>query len=122
MRDTAILHDLLLNQCPGVHKKRLCSLMVAVQALLDGQQLSLTELGRNVAGEVEEAVFYIENGGLLDDIAHPNKSDYPHQRIFILRVRDYVYLVPYVDTEDELFLKTIIPSRKFTKKPLGGQL
>lgn len=69
----------------------------------------------------EEAVFYIENGGLLDDIAHPNKSDYPHQRIFILRVRDYVYLVPYVDTEDELFLKTIIPSRKFTKKPLGGQ-
>lgn len=68
----------------------------------------------------EEAIFYIENGGLLDDIVHPNKSDYPNQRIFILRIVDYVYLVPYVETEEEVFLKTIIPSRKFTKIYLGG--
>lgn len=68
----------------------------------------------------EEAIFYIENGGLLDDIVHPNKSDYPNQRVFILRIVDYVYLVPYVETEEEVFLKTIIPSRKFTKKYLGG--
>lgn len=68
----------------------------------------------------EEAIFYIESGGLLDDIIHPNKSDYPNQRIFILRIEDYVYLVPYVETEEEVFLKTIIPSRKFTKKYLGG--
>jgi uncharacterized DUF497 family protein len=76
-------------------------------------------LNRNIS--FEEAVFYIENGGLLDDIAHPNKSDYSHQRIFILRIRGYVYLVPYVDTEKEVFLKTIIPSRKFTQKYLGGE-
>lgn len=75
-------------------------------------------LERNVS--FEEAIFYIENGGLLDDIIHPNKSDYPNQRIFILRIEDYVYLVPYVETEEEVFLKTIIPSRKFTKKYLGG--
>lgn len=68
----------------------------------------------------EEAVFFIENGGLLDDIAHPNKSDYPNQQIFILQIRDYVYLVPYVNTKNEIFLKTIIPSRKFTKIYLGG--
>ena len=68
----------------------------------------------------EKAIFYIENGGLLDDIVHPNKSDYPNQRIFILRIEDYVYLVPYVETDSEIFLKTIIPSRKFTKKYLGG--
>ena len=68
----------------------------------------------------EEAIFYIENGGLLDDIVHPNKTDYPNQRIFILRIEDYVYLVPYVETKEEVFLKTIIPSRKFTKKYLGG--
>ena len=76
-------------------------------------------LNRNIS--FEEAVFYIENGGLLDDIVHPNKSDYSHQRIFILRIKDYVYLVPYVDTEEEVFLKTIIPSRKFTKKYLRGE-
>lgn len=69
----------------------------------------------------EEAVFYIENGGLLDEIVHPNKSDYPHQRIFILQIKDYVYLVPYVETEEEIFLKTIIPSRKFTRQYLGGE-
>ena len=52
MRDISILHDLLKNQCPNLHQKRLSSLMVAVQSLLDGQQLSLTELGRNTTGAV----------------------------------------------------------------------
>ena len=52
MRDISILHDLLKNQCPNLHQKRLSSLMVAVQSLLDGQQLSLTELGRNITGPV----------------------------------------------------------------------
>ena len=52
MRDISILHDLLKNQCPNLHQKRLSSLMVAVQSLLDGQQLSLTELGRNISGPV----------------------------------------------------------------------
>lgn len=52
MRDITILHDLLKNQCPNLHQKRLSSLMIAVQSLLDGQQLSLTELGRNITGPV----------------------------------------------------------------------
>ena len=52
MRDISILHDLLKNQCPNLHQKRLSSLMVAVQSLLDGQQLSLTELGRKISGPV----------------------------------------------------------------------
>ncbi len=68
----------------------------------------------------EEAVFHIENGGLLDDICHPNELDYPHQNIFIVAIADYVYLVPYVETDDEIFLKTVIPSRKFTKRYPGG--
>lgn len=67
----------------------------------------------------EEIVFYIENNGLLDDIAHPNSQDYSHQRIFIVAVESYVYLVPYVENKDELFLKTIIPSRKFTRIYFG---
>jgi uncharacterized DUF497 family protein len=68
----------------------------------------------------EEVVFFIENGGLLDEITHPNNQDYSHQRIFVVAVETYVYLVPYVESEDEIFLKTIIPSRKFTKIYFGG--
>jgi len=67
----------------------------------------------------EEIVFYIENGGLLDEIAHPNARDYAHQRIFVVAVDSYAHLVPFVESDDEYFLKTIIPSRKFTKIYLG---
>ncbi len=67
----------------------------------------------------EEIVFYIENGGLLDEIAHPNTRDYTHQRIFVVAVDSYVHLVPFVESADEYFLKTIIPSRRFTKIYLG---
>ena len=70
----------------------------------------------------EKAVFYIEHGGLLDDIVHPNTKEYPNQRIFIVRIEDYVYLVSYIENENELFLKTIILSRKFTKMYLGDKL
>jgi hypothetical protein len=68
----------------------------------------------------EEAIFHIENGGLLDDICHPNGVDYPYQKILVVAINDYAYLVPYVENEDEIFLKTIIPSRKFTKLYLRG--
>lgn len=70
----------------------------------------------------EEVVFSILNGGLLDDIAHPNTADYPNQRIFVIQIHDYASLVPYVESQDEIFLKTIIPSRKFTRIYLGGEI
>ena len=70
----------------------------------------------------EEVVFYFENGGLLDEVAHPNSQDYSHQRIFIVAIKNYVYLVPYVENGEEIFLKTIIPSRKFTKIYLGDDI
>mgnify|MGYP001607772692 FL=1 len=53
---------------------------------------------------------------ILDNI------NYPNQKIFVLEIDDYVYLVPFVENEDEIFLKTIIPSRKFTKKYLKLKL
>jgi len=68
----------------------------------------------------EEVVFHIQNGGLVDDIRHPNERDYPNQRIFIVGIEDYAYLVPYIENEDEYSLKTLIPSRKFTKLYLRG--
>jgi hypothetical protein len=63
----------------------------------------------------EDVVFFIERGKILDDYLHPNQKAYPGQRIMVINVANYLYLVPYVENEEELFLKTIIPSRKATK-------
>jgi uncharacterized DUF497 family protein len=68
----------------------------------------------------EEVVFHIERGQLLDIVEHPNQEKYAGQRIFIVHINDYVYLVPFVEDEQEVFLKTIIPSRKATRKYLRG--
>lgn len=48
-------------------------------------------------------------------LAHPNPEQYPSQRILVVEVNQYVYLVPYVEDDEYLFLKTIIPSRKATR-------
>ena len=60
----------------------------------------------------EEVVFHIERRDLLDVLEHPNQERYPGQRIFVVNIDDYTYLVPFVEGEVEVFLKTIIPSRK----------
>ena len=67
----------------------------------------------------EDIVFHLAHGGLLDTIEHPNQKQYPGQRIFIVNVEGYACLVPFVDSDTVLFLKTIIPSRKMTKLYLG---
>ena len=66
----------------------------------------------------EEVVFHIENGDVLDVIEHPNAAKYRSQKIYILDIDGYAYLVPFVETQDVRFLKTIIPSRKMTRKYL----
>lgn len=70
----------------------------------------------------EQVVFYIENDCVIDIIRHPNPVKYRHQRVYILSIQDYIYLVPFVDNENERFLKTIIPSRKYTKLYREGKL
>jgi hypothetical protein len=47
------------------------------------------------------------------------KMKYPGQKIAMVAIEGYVYLVPYVENNDEIFLKTIIPSRKATNKCMG---
>ena len=66
----------------------------------------------------EDVILALDEGYLLDYIEHPNKEKYPNQNIFIILVivKNYVYLVPYVEDETSIFLKTIIPSRKMNKK------
>ena len=69
----------------------------------------------------EDIVFHIERGDLLDILEHPNSDRYAGQRIFVVQRGDYVYLVPFVEDEHSVFLKTIIPSRKATKQYLGEE-
>ena len=69
----------------------------------------------------EGIVFHIERGDLLDTLDHPNPGRYAGQRIFVVQHEDYVYLVPFVEDEHTVFLKTIIPSRKATKQYLGEE-
>jgi uncharacterized DUF497 family protein len=69
----------------------------------------------------EEIVFHIEQGDVLDLLEHPDPARYPGQRIFVVNVGGYAYIVPFVESETEVFLKTIIPSRKATRDYLGGR-
>jgi len=68
----------------------------------------------------EEIVLALEKDGLLDILQHPNESKYPNQRIFVVVLDGYIYLVPFVEETDYYFLKTIIPSRKATRDYLAG--
>ncbi|MFI4940685.1 MAG: hypothetical protein ACHP7O_10160 [Burkholderiales bacterium] len=67
----------------------------------------------------ESIVVAIESGGLLDILAHPNQAKYPKQRVLVVACDNYAYLVPFVEEEDYLFLKTVIPSRKATRDYLN---
>jgi len=57
----------------------------------------------------------LESGRLLDVLPHFNIKNYPNQKLFILLIKDYTYYVPFVEDKEKLFLKNIIPSRKYHK-------
>jgi hypothetical protein len=57
----------------------------------------------------------IAAGGLRDVLKHPNAARYPRQSVFVVEVREYAYLVPFVEEADAYFLKTVVPSRKATR-------
>ncbi len=69
----------------------------------------------------EEIVQRVASGATIIETDHPNKKRYPNQKILIIDVDGYAYLVPCVIDKNEYFFKTIIPSRKATKKYLGGE-
>ena len=70
----------------------------------------------------EQVVLAIVTGDLVDRVKHPNPEKYPNQRVFLVKIEDYIYSVPYVEDDEKLFLKTIIPNSKATKKRLGGDV
>jgi uncharacterized DUF497 family protein len=77
------------------------------------------QLMRERGVSFELMVVAIENGGLLDILVHPSRSRYPGQRLLVVAVDGYAYLVPFVEDESSFFLKTVIPSRKATRDYLN---
>ncbi|HJD55553.1 MAG TPA: toxin [Rickettsia endosymbiont of Pyrocoelia pectoralis] len=67
----------------------------------------------------EQVIALIEQDHVLDSIDHPNQIKYPNQKMYIVDIDGYCYVVPHIIQEDKIFLKTVIPSKKATKKYLG---
>ena len=82
------------------------------------QRLRL-DLARGQVG-FEDCAVAIKEGRILIDAPNPSPT-YPHQRIFVIEVNNYAYVVPYVASDEELFLKTVYPSRKYTALYLRRQ-
>jgi uncharacterized DUF497 family protein len=80
----------------------------------DNEKNELLKNSRGVC--FEQVVILMEREDVLETIEHPNQNKYPGQKIATVMIDDYAYLVPYVQKSDEIFLKTIIPSRKATNK------
>ena len=68
---------------------------------------------RNVS--YEDVLDVLLGGGAVGRFPHPNKKRYPNQQVFVIVVKDYAYVVPFVEDDEKMFLKTIFPSRKYTK-------
>ena len=68
----------------------------------------------------EEVLSAISQGGLITVIDHFNRAKYGHQKMLVVAIRGYAYLIPYVENKNELFLKSIMPSRKATRDFLSG--
>jgi uncharacterized DUF497 family protein len=78
-------------------------------------------LKKNRRVSFEQVVILMEREDVLETIEHPNQNKYPGQKIATVRIDDYAYLVPYVQESEDIFLKTIIPSKKATNKYVRGQ-
>jgi len=89
--------------------------------LFDWDEEKNSELRKTRGISFEDVLFYIEKGEILDIVENPNQDKYSGQRFFILEINEYIHYVPFVEDEKKVFLKTIIPSRKYKRKYLGGK-
>ena len=63
----------------------------------------------------EDIIAILDTKEPLAIIDHPNKTKYPHQKIYVIDVNGYAYLVPFERHSNKVILKTIFPSRKITR-------
>lgn len=66
----------------------------------------------------ERVLVALAEGALLDNRTHPNEDRYGHQRQLIVQIDFYAWIVPFVQVDEIIFLKTMFPSRKATKRYL----
>ena len=83
----------------------------------DEEKNNLLQSERNIS--FESIVFALENDKLISIIPSPSPK-HPNQKCFVVNIDEYAYIVPYVDDGEKTFLKTIYPSRKYTKMYLKG--
>jgi hypothetical protein len=76
------------------------------------------QLKRERGISFEQIVLLILNDRILDILEHPNKMKYSDQKLYVIDVDDYAYVVPFEDGKGVRFLKTIFPSRKYTQQYL----
>ena len=93
--------------------------LIKVVKYFDWSEIKNTDLIALRSISFEDIQNVIEEGKTLADIDHPLKSRYPKQKVFVVEFDEYAYVVPYVEDDTKIFLKTICPSRKMTKKYLG---
>lgn len=72
------------------------------------------ELLKRERGISFEEIAYLIVSGLV--IGIEENPGYPNQKMYVLEIDNYAIIVPYVENDDEIFLKTAFPSRKYTKK------
>lgn len=76
------------------------------------------ELIKRYSFGFERILVALQEDGFLDDREHPNQEQYGHQRQLVVLIEGYAYVVPYVERKDDIFFKTMFPSRKATKQYL----
>ena len=79
----------------------------------------LLKIYRNIS--FEDVIKALESGRQLNIEDHHNKKKYGNQKIFIVEIGNYAYIVPFIEDEEKVFLKTIYPSRKATKKYIKNE-
>ena len=93
--------------------------MIGSEYSFDEQKNATLKRERGIG--FEEIIALIEGDGLLEVINHHNSEKYQNQKIYVVDVGGYICLVPFVRTGNEVFLKTIYPSRKATKEYLANK-
>ncbi len=73
-------------------------------------------LKKNREISFEEVIFFIENGEVADIIANPNSKKYKDQLAYVIEINDYYHVVPFIEQDDGIFLKTIMKNRDVDKK------
>lgn len=68
--------------------------------------------------DFEDISEFIRKNRRIKTINHPNKKRYPKQKILLVKMGKHIYAVPFVEENEYIFLKTIYPSEKYTRKLL----